>query len=166
MATKKSSKRSAAKKSAKSAAKKSTKSAAKKSSKATAKKSAKRADAKKTMKARPVGLDQFSKDNPGKCRDWRAWHDKMPFGTPTLHVRGKCTFPQKGFRVSLVKAVPQGINPAILLLWKIVKPPIGGPIFPLGPETISVSYKLKTNAKYTHVTILPDGVTVRVKIVV
>ena len=155
MATKKSSKSSAAKKSSKrAAAKTSTKAAAKKPAKAAAKKSAKAA-------TKTSGL--ASKLSQGKCGGWRAWHDKMPPGPATLHVQGKCTFPTSGYKVRLVKAVPQGINPAILLLRKIVTPPTGI-VLPV-IQTIPVVFKLRTNANYTHVTIIPDGVTVKVKVV-
>ncbi|MBD0324939.1 MAG: hypothetical protein ICV68_00825 [Pyrinomonadaceae bacterium] len=99
----------------------------------------------------------------GKCSGWKAWHDFMPLGTPTLYVTGKCRFPKHGFKVTLKKAVPQGINRAILLLRKVVKPPTG-PVIQT-PEVVDVRYELKTRTRYTHVTILPDGVTVRVQIV-
>jgi hypothetical protein len=99
----------------------------------------------------------------GKCGGWKAWLDLMPPGTPTLHVTGKCVFPKHGYKVTLKKAVPQGINPAILLLRKTVKPPTG--IVIPTPQIVNVSFTLKTKTKYTHVTILPDGVTVKVKIV-
>ena len=148
MATKKSSKRPAAKKSSqRAAAKKTTKTAAKKSAKAAAK-----------------SPGPASKASQGKCGGWRAWHDRMPPGPATLHVHGRCTFPTSGYKVKLVKAVPQGINPAILLLRRMVTPP-AGIVLPV-VQTIPVVFKLKTNAKYTHVTILPDGVTVKVKVAV
>ena len=97
----------------------------------------------------------------GKCSGWKAWHDRMPPGPATLHVVGKCRFPKHGFKVRLKKAVPQGINPAILLLQKVVRAP-SGPVIQT-PEIVEVHYRLKTNTKYTHVTILPEGKTIRVK---
>ena len=100
----------------------------------------------------------------GKCSGWKAWHDFQPLGTPTLHVTGKCVFPTTGYKVKLVKAVPQGINPKILLLRKVVTPPTGI-VLPV-VTTVQVHYTLKTKTKYTHVTILPEVVTVKVKIVV
>lgn len=99
----------------------------------------------------------------GKCGGWKAVLNRMPTATPTLHVTGKCVFPKHGYKVKLTKAVPQGINPAILLLRKTVKPPTG--IVIPTPQIVNVSFTLKTKTKYTHVTILPDGVTVKVKIV-
>lgn len=120
---------------------------------ATKRKATKKA-AKKTSAAKKVS---------GKCGGWKAWLDTMPPGTPTLHVTGKCVFPKHGYKVTLKKAVPQGINPAILLLLKVVKPP-SGPVIQT-PQIVKVNFTLKTKTKYTHVTILPDGVTVKVKIV-
>ena len=153
MATKKASKstkKSAAKKSAakKSAAKKS---AAKKSSKGAASKTA----TKKIIALPP---------SPGKCSGWKAVSNRQPPGPATLRVTGKCTFPRLGYKVKLVKAVPQGINPAILLLRKVVTPPSGPS--PTIPQTIPVVYVQKGGTNYTHVTILPEVVTVKIQIVV
>lgn len=120
--------------------------------KTTKKKPAKKAA--KAIKAAPL---------IGKCGGWKAWIDMMPPGPPTLHVTGKCVFPKHGYKVKLTKAVPQGINPKILLLRKVVTPPVG-PVIQT-PQTVAVSFTLKTNSKYTHVTILPDGTTVKVQIV-
>jgi len=104
------------------------------------------------------------KGTAGKCTGWKAVEDDMPPGPPTLHVTGKCVFPKHGFKVKLVKAVPQGINPKILLLRKVVTPP-SGPVIQT-PETVHVRYKQKvTKGQYTHVTILPDLKTVKVQIV-
>lgn len=151
MATKKASK--SAKKSAAKGAKKSAakKSAAKKSTKGAATKSA----AKKLIAIPPW---------PAKCSGWKAVSNRQPPGPATLRVTGKCVFPRLGYRVKLVKAVPQGINPAILLLRKVVKPP--APSSPAYPVTIPVEYVQKGGTNYTHVTILPDGKTVKVQIVV
>ena len=88
----------------------------------------------------------------------------MPPGPPTLHVKGQCKFPTHGFKVTLKKAVPQGINPAILLLNKVVTPP-SGPVIQT-PQVVQVSYKQRVKAgQYKQVTILPDGKTLKVKIV-
>lgn len=104
-----------------------------------------------------------SKPASGKCGGWKAWLDIMPPGTPTLHVTGKCVFPTHGYKVTLKKAVPQGINPAILLLLKVVKRPTGFVI--QTPQTVTVTYKLKTKTRYKKVTILPDLTTITVQIV-
>jgi hypothetical protein len=122
------------------------------SKKTTKKKPAKKAA--KPIKAAPA---------IGKCGGWKAWIDMMPPGPQTLHVTGKCVFPKHGFKVKLAKAVPQGINPAILLLRKTVTPPTG-PVIQT-PQTVNVSFTLKTKSLYTHVTILPEVTTVKVKIV-
>ena len=118
---------------------------------------------KKKATKKAAGKSSKAKLASGKCGGWKAWLDLMPLGTPTLHVTGKCVFPKHGYKVTLKKAVPQGINPAILLLQKVVTPPTGV-VIPT-PQTVNVSFKLKTKTKYTHVTILPDGTTVKVQIV-
>jgi hypothetical protein len=123
--------------------------------KAPAKKaSAKKAPAKKASAKKATGLV--------KCGKWQAWLDTMPGPpTPTLHVTGECLAPSASYKIKLVPAVPQGINPKILILKKVVTQGTGIQV----PTKIPVHYTKKTKIRYTHVTILPDGVTVKVKIV-
>src|SRR5438128_621879 len=66
-----------------------------------------------------------AKAAPGKCSGWKAIFNMMPPGPWILRVTGKCLFPIHGYKVTLKEAVPQGINPAILLLRKTVTPPTG-----------------------------------------
>ena len=96
-----------------------------------------------------------------KCADWKAWHDREPGGPATLHVTGKCEFPTGGYKVELKPVKPQGINPKIYILEKIVHPPTG----PANDvvTNIEVHYTEKTNAHYDEVLIVPDKVTVPVK---
>lgn len=92
---------------------------------------------------------------------WAAWHDRMP-GTPaTLHVHGEVTFPTTGYAVELRRAVPQGINPTILILDKLVRPPTG-PVQQV-MTTVVVRYREVTNDRFTEVRIEPDGISVPVK---
>jgi hypothetical protein len=134
-----------------------TKKTSKKSSKGAAKKATKKSAAKKSGAKKAAGY----KVPQGKCSGWRAVHNFQPPGPPTLTVTGKCVFPTTGYKVKLVKAVPQGINPLILLLRKIVTPPTGIVLPVL--TTVAVKFTLKTSTKYTHVTILPEVVTVKVQ---
>ena len=146
MATKKGSSKGAGKKSGAKKKAASKKSASKKSG------SKKGAAKKGTVKAAA---------SAGKCSGWQAWQDFMPPGPATLHVTGKCRFPTHGYKVTLKEAVPQGINPSILLLRKIVTPPTGHVI--LTPQDVPAHFRKRTNTHYTAVTILPDGTTVKVK---
>lgn len=73
----------------------------------------------------------------------------------------KCTFPTGGYAVELRPMKPQGVNPKIYLLSKIVKPPTGPA--PDVVTTVSVDYREKTETHYDSVTIEPDGLTVPVK---
>lgn len=118
---------------------------------------------KKKVTKKTVSKAGKAKPAIGKCGGWKARLNIMPPGTPTLHVTGKCVFPTHGFKVTLKKAVPQGINPAILLLLKVVKRPTGFVI--QTPQTVIVTYKLKTKTRYKQVTILPDLTTINVQIV-
>lgn len=151
MATKKGSSKGAGKKSGAKKKAASKKSGSKKG--ASKKSSAKKGAARKgTVKAAA---------SAGKCSGWQAWQDFMPPGPATLHVTGKCRFPTHGYKVTLKEAVPQGINPSILLLRKIVTPPTG-PVIQI-PQDVPVNFRKRTNTHYTAVTILPDGTTVKVK---
>lgn len=103
----------------------------------------------------------YGGESPGKCGDWYASHDHMPGKPKTLYVTGKCTFGTPGYTVELRPAVPQGINPKIYLLNKIVNAPTK-PV-PDVVTTVDVRYEEKTDTEYDQVTILPDGVTVDVE---
>ena len=99
-------------------------------------------------------------EKKSNCSDWTAIHDFMPPGPARLTVKGKCTFPTPGYTVTLKKKVPQGINPAILLLDKIVTPPSGPR--PDVVTTIDVKYEEVTNYRYTDVE-LSDGTKIKVQ---
>ena len=121
----------------------------------------KKSSKKTATKKRPVKKTAAKKAAPIRCGKWTAIHDFMPGKPPTLRVRGICITPKPGYRIRLVEAVPQGINPLILLLKKIVTPPKG--VRPPKPTPVAVSFTKKTATKYTHVTILPDGTTIKVQ---
>jgi hypothetical protein len=90
------------------------------------------------------------------CKNWSA-----TLHSNTLKVEGQCTFPTPGFKVHVKKKEPQGINPEILLLEKIVVAPTG--IEPDHVVTIPVSFEEHTAVHYKEVEILPDGATIKVK---
>ena len=142
----------------KAASKKGTKKSTKKGGTTKKGGASKKAAAKKTT-AKKAGAKAAS--STGKCTGWQAVQDNMPPLPSRLRVTGKCTFLKHGYKVTLKEAVPQGINPSILLLRKIVTPPKGFVI--QVPETIEVRFTKKTNMKYTHVTILPEGTTIKVQ---
>jgi len=110
--------------------------------------------AKKAVAKRAVG-------KVGTCGKWTAIHDFMPPGPARLRVQGVCTFPTPGYKVTLKRHVPQGINPAILILDKTVKRPTG--IEPQIVTKVDVKFEARTNTHYTGVHILPDGVQIKVK---
>jgi hypothetical protein len=74
---------------------------------------------------------------------------------PTLRVTGKCTFPTDGYSVRLELAEPQGINPAVLLLDRVVIPPSGAAAQVVSEEV--VNYSEETRSTYTGVMIQPGG---------
>jgi hypothetical protein len=90
----------------------------------------------------------------GKCSEWKAWHDTQPPGPKTLYVTGKCTFPDGGYSVELKPHQPQGINPKIYLMDRIVREPTGKVDHIV--TTLDVNYTEKTDATYSEVHILPD----------
>jgi hypothetical protein len=97
------------------------------------------------------------------CKDWTAILDTMPPRKPRLRVNGKCTFPTPGYKVVLRLRHPQGFNPKILMLDKVVTPPTG--IEPQVVTTIDVSYHQETDVIYSEVEILPDGAKIKVEVV-
>jgi hypothetical protein len=98
-----------------------------------------------------------------QCGDWYAWHDRMPGKKPTLHVVGQCMFPTGGYTVELRPASPQGFNPSIYILEKIVHSPNpGDPVTqPITP--VNIHYREETRAVYTQVQILPDNTIIPVQ---
>jgi hypothetical protein len=98
------------------------------------------------------------------CREWEAWHDRMPGVQPTLHVRGWCTFPSDGYDVHLERHEPQGVNPRDLLLDLVVRKPKDPAAQVVTDE--EVRYEEQTDSVYEAVTILPEGPTVKVAVVV
>ncbi len=133
--------------------------AATKKKASTKKASTKRASTKKASKK--SGASKNFSPIKKFCSGWKAWQDSMPPGPSTIHVVGKCVFPTTGYKVKLTKAVPQGINPAILLLRLTITKP-SGIVLPV-IQKVEVRFRAKTKTKYTHVTILPDNVTVKVQ---
>jgi hypothetical protein len=95
------------------------------------------------------------------CRNWSAIHDFMPPRPARLRVRGECTFPTPGFKVTLKRAVPQGINPTILILEKTVTRPTG--IEPQHVTTITVEYEETTDQHIAEVLIMPDDTRIPVQ---
>lgn len=109
-----------------------------------------------------MNADSRSKEGTkGKCTDWKAWHDTMPGSPQTLHVVGACEFPKAGYSVQLRPANPQGINPKIYLLNKIVTPPSG--MTAQVVTVVPVHYEERTETRYDKVQINPDGTTVDVQ---
>jgi hypothetical protein len=133
-------------------------------SKGAKKKSAakKKGAAKKRPAAKKSAKKISAKGVTGRCTGWRAVQNNMPPGPATLTVTGRCTFPTTGYKVTLKEAVPQGINPAILLLKKTVRKPTGITLPVV--TTVNVRFvKKNVKIKYTNVTILPEGKTIKVQ---
>jgi hypothetical protein len=97
------------------------------------------------------------------CGDWSAWHDFMPGRPPTLYVVGLCTFPTPGYTVFLRKAFPPGLNPAILILDRVVIRPTSPQ--PERVDLVDVRFAERTSAEYDQVYIRPDQVLLGVQVV-
>jgi hypothetical protein len=93
--------------------------------------------------------------------EWSAVHDFMPPRPARLRVNGTCIMPTPGYKLTLTRAEPQGINPNILLLNLEVETP--GGIVPQVLTPTPVAYEEVTDHHYLQVTILPDGATVDVQ---
>jgi len=110
-----------------------------------------------------MATEQNSSSTCGTCKGWTAWHDHMPPGPARLIVTGQCTFPTAGYSVTLQPTKPQGFNPNILLLDKIVTPPDPGSTVAQVETTVEARYEEQTDREYSHVTILPDDETIPVQ---
>lgn len=62
------------------------------------------------------GTSVNEQPRPVDTTDWYAWLDKMPPGPASFHVVGNVVLPSPGNVARLVRAAPQGINPAELIL--------------------------------------------------
>ncbi len=107
------------------------------------------------------GTARRADNPPTHCRGWEAIHDLEPPGPGRLRVTGRCTVSSPGHRVELWRKEPQGINPADLLLERIVHEP-KGPVAQVLTE-VDVEYGEETDARIDTVTILDEGVTVPVQ---
>jgi hypothetical protein len=110
----------------------------------------------------PSAAELFPGETGERYSDWEVWHNGMPGSTPTLLVVGRCVFPTAGYRVELTPVVPQGINPAIYLLEKVVHAPTGS-VTQVETE-VPVVYGEPTSAFYSEVHILPDNVVIPVRV--
>jgi hypothetical protein len=87
--------------------------------------------------------------------EWKAWHDRMPGDSPTLHVRGACMCPTPGYVLTLRRHEPQGTNPQDLLLDLVEREPSG--VVPEVMTRTEVEYEESTDEKFDTVSIVPDG---------
>ena len=93
-----------------------------------------------------------------------AWIDQMPGSTPKLIVAGEVEVPTSGWQASLKRAVPQGINPNIILLDLEAKAPTGNVLQVV--SKIPVRYEESPpNVNYTQATIRDnnESLTIGVK---
>jgi len=95
-----------------------------------------------------------------KC-SFSAVHNWQPVDFPDLWVKGSCTMPTPGYKITLEQANPQGINPDILILKMTVTPPTGNVAQVITEQEI-VPYVKGTKTKYKQVQIEPGGFMVKV----
>lgn len=95
------------------------------------------------------------------CYDWRAVQYFGRAGSGPLTVTGACRVPTAGHSVELRRHVPQGINPAVLLLDRVLIEPTD-PAAQVITE-VPVRYTEEADLLYDTVTILPDGTSISVK---
>jgi hypothetical protein len=89
--------------------------------------------------------------------DWYSWLNKMPPGPASFHVSGVVYLPTPGYDVRLVPAVPQGTNPAELILDLEVTPRTG--FWPQVVTPVNVRYDQRpAGVDYKGVLVRePDG---------
>jgi hypothetical protein len=99
-------------------------------------------------------------EGKSNCTGWTAWHNIMVGSIPTLHVKASCVFPSAGYSVELRPVYPQGINPSIYLLEKVVHEPSAPAADVI--TTVELHYTETTKRRYKQVHIQPDNVTINV----
>lgn len=132
-----------------------------------AKKSKAKAKSKRAAKKTTPRKRAKSAIGPNRIKSLIAVANLQPPGPHHLHVRARVQVPTPGYRAYLKKAVPQGINPAILILDVVVTPLPG--IWPQHVADIDANYDDDHyTGDYKEVTARygTDTKTVKVQIVV
>jgi hypothetical protein len=90
------------------------------------------------------------------CKEWTAYHDRMPGKEPALRVFGTCCMPTGGWSTDLgPHEGPPGINPRVLMLDLLVAAPTG-PASDVVTE-ILVQYEVQTPSQYDQVHVRATG---------
>jgi hypothetical protein len=105
-------------------------------------------------------IEESKMSHSFKC-NWKAIYDFQPIQPPKLTVTGECTVPTPGYAITLTEAIPQGVNPAYLLLDMTVTPPTG--VEPQHITTVKTVFEKVTDFHYQYVTILPEDVNIPVE---
>jgi hypothetical protein len=87
----------------------------------------------------------------GGKTNWSAVQNRQPPGPWRLRVDGDPRMPTPQHKPVLTKAVPQGINPRILILDLKATPPTGGA--PQVVTRVPVHYEERSNQEYDQVDI-------------
>jgi hypothetical protein len=96
-----------------------------------------------------------------------AIENRQPLGPPSFYVIATVQVPSPGYTATLKKAVPQGINPAILILKVATKKKPG--LWPAVITNVDARFDIKNyKGKFKQVTVLygKESKTVKVQIVV
>jgi hypothetical protein len=97
------------------------------------------------------------------CHDWEAWLDTQPPSPHSIHVKGTCEFTTTGYSVELRPSEPQGFNPEVLMLDKVVHEPTGQVNQVI--DQVPVEYSSETSIDYKQVHIQPDGPILDVRVI-
>lgn len=102
------------------------------------------------------GTNVNDEPRPVDTGDWYAWINRMPPGPPSFHVVGTVVVGHPGIDAQLVRAAPQGINPAELILDLVLTERPG--TWPQVVTSLSVRYDEQTlGVAYTGVLIRVPG---------
>lgn len=94
---------------------------------------------------------------------FKAWIDEMPGSPRKLIVTGD-VMSEVDYQVTLVRAVPQGFNPAILLLHIDVTTPSGPHSNAIARRTLR--YEEETSLRFTNVTVIGGGISFTVPVTI
>lgn len=94
------------------------------------------------------------------CHGWAARQLRRHPDSRPIWVRGQCEVPAAGYSIELKRHEPQGTNPEVLLLERVVHEPTGRSAQVI--TVVDAEYFEEVTDNYESVTILPDGVSVPV----
>jgi hypothetical protein len=92
-----------------------------------------------------------------KTSDWNAWNDVMPPKPDHFHITGKVEVAHAGITPALRERVPQGIDPAVIILDLMLHEKSGPSIPTVQVKDVRLDKELAAGQKYSKASIHCEG---------